>query len=351
MPSRAFTSDNTAGASPQLVAAVAAAAQDHALPYGADPWTDHARERLGELFEREVDLLITSTGSAANALALAAMTPPWGSVLCHRDSHINNDECGAPEFYTAGAKLVTLGGDHAKIDPDQLAAAVRRKTGDVHSVQPSALSITQATETGSLYTVEEIAALASLAHDAGLGVHLDGARFANAVAALGCTPAEMTWRAGVDILSFGATKNGAMTADAIVIFNRDLTDQLRYRHKRAGQLASKMRFHAAQFAAYLDDDLWLSNAAHANQMSAVLRDQLAGLDHVQVQGRPEANIVFCKLPAPVIDGLREDGFRFYHDRWAPGVCRFVTSFQTQPDDIDDLTDRIHAHHPTTSHLQ
>lgn len=348
MPSRAFTSDNTAGASPQIIAALAAAASDHTLPYGADPWTDHARRRLCELFEREVDLLITSTGSAANALALAAMTPPWGSILCHHDSHINNDECGAPEFYTAGAKLVALGGDHAKIDPDQLAAAVRRKVGDVHSVQPSALSITQATETGSLYTVEEITTLAGLARDAGLGVHLDGARFANAVAALGCSPAEMTWRAGIDIMSFGATKNGALTADAIVIFNRDLTEQLRYRHKRAGQLASKMRFHAAQLAAYLDDDLWLHNARHANQMSARLRDQLTGLDHVHVHGQPAANILFCTLPETVIDGLRSDGFRFYHDRWTPGVCRFVTSFQTQTDDIDDLTHQIRTHQQRTT---
>lgn len=343
MPSRAFASDNTAGASPQILAALAAAGDGHAPPYGADPWTQRAQAQLAEVFECDVDLLVTSTGSAANALALAALCPPWGSVLCHRDSHINNDECGAPEFYTHGAKLVGLDGEHAKIDPQQLAQAVIRKTGDVHSVQPSAVSITQATEAGALYSVEEISTLAGIAHDAGLGVHLDGARLANALAALGTSPAEMTWRAGIDILSLGATKNGALTADALVIFNRDLTARLRYRHKRAGQLAAKMRFHSAQLTAYLQDDLWLRNAAHANAMADRLRAHLSRQSGTAAHAHPSANIVFCQLDSRVIGGLRADGFSFYHDRWAPGVCRFVTSFHTHPDDIDDLADRIRHH--------
>lgn len=342
MPHRVFTSDNTAGAAPEVLTAFAAAAEGPAAPYGNDPWTARARTQLCEVFEREVDLVVTSTGSAANALALAAMTPPWGSILCHADAHVTNDECGAPEFYTAGAKLVTLGGQDAKIDPDQLAAAVTRKVGDVHTVQPRALSITQATETGSLYTLEEIRGLAGIAHDAGLGVHMDGARFANAVVGLGCTPAEMTWRAGIDVLSFGATKNGAMTADAIVVFDGRLTDQLAYRTKRAGQLASKMRFHSAQLTAYLDDDLWLRNAAHANAMAARLRRKLADLG-LATPSDPAANIVFCTLPRPTIDALVTQGFSFYGDRWAPGVCRFVTSFQTQPDDVDDLIDSVRTH--------
>ncbi|MGI5461252.1 threonine aldolase family protein [Streptomyces sp. CA-249302] len=226
-PRRIFTSDNTA---------VTAAATGQDLPYGADQLTASARARFTDVFEHDVDILPGSTGSAANALSLATLTPPWGSVLCHRDSHITTDECGAPEFYTGGAKLVPLPGDDARIDPGALHTAAHRKTGDVHSVQPSALSISQATETGTLYTPDEIRELARTAKDAGLRVHMDGARFAGAVAALGCTPAELTWQAGIDILSFGATKNGTMTADAIIVFDRTLTPELSFRAKRAGQL-------------------------------------------------------------------------------------------------------------------
>ena len=213
--SRCFTSDNTAGGAPEILAAVVAAASGQASPYGTDSWTLSARRRFSEIFDCDVDLLPVCTGSAANALSLAALTPPWGSVLCHRDSHINNDECGAPEFFTGGAKLIALGGENAKIDADELQAAVHRKVGDVHSVQPSVLSLTQATETGAVYTAAEIGHLACIAKRAGLRVHLDGARLANAVAALGCSPAELTWRAGVDVLSFGAIKNGSITADEI----------------------------------------------------------------------------------------------------------------------------------------
>ncbi|MFF3488627.1 threonine aldolase family protein [Streptomyces sp. NPDC002701] len=340
---RVFSSDNAAGASPEIVEAVVRAASGQASPYGSDDVTAGVRRRLSEIFERDVDVLIVSTGSAANALSLAALTPPWGSVLCHRDSHINNDECGAPEFYTAGAKLVALGGDDAKIDAAELRAAVRHKAGDVHSVEPSAVSVTQATETGAVYTVEEIRALGSLTQEAGLRLHMDGARFAGAVAALGATPAELTWRAGVDLLSFGATKNGTMTAEAIVVFDRSLTAELSFRAKRAGQLASKMRFHAAQLDAYLSDDLWLRNATHANAMAARLQDGLKAVPGVDLLGAAEANILFCRLPRQVTEGLLSDGYAFYHDRWEPGVVRFVASFATAPQDIDDLLDAVRRH--------
>ncbi|MFJ8109069.1 threonine aldolase family protein [Streptomyces sp. NPDC096132] len=335
-PARIFSSDNTAGASPEIVEAVTRAAAGQARPYGADDLTADVRRRLCEIFECDVDVLPVSTGSAANALSLAALTPPWGSVLCHRDSHINNDECGAPEFYTAGAKLVPLGGDDAKIDPDELRAAVRHKAGDVHSVEPSVVSLTQATETGAVYTLDEIQALGSLTKEAGLRLHMDGARFAGAVAALGRTPAELTWRAGVDLLSFGATKNGTMTADAIVVFDRSLTPELTFRAKRAGQLAAKMRFHAAQLDAYLTDGLWLRNAAHANVMATRLQDGLKALPEVGLLGVADANVVFCRLPQPVTEGLLADGYVFYHDRWEPGVARFVTSFATTEEDVDGL---------------
>src|ERR1700757_1804382 len=335
---RSFASDNTAGGASEIIAAVAAAASGQAPPYGTDSWTLSARRRFSEIFDCDVDLLPVSTGSAANALSLAALTPPWGSVLCHRDSHINNDECGAPEFFTGGAKLIALGGENAKIDADELQAAVHRKVGDVHSVQPSVLSLTQATETGAVYTPAEIGQLACIAKHAGLRVHMDGARLANAVAALGCNPAELTWRAGVDVLSFGAIKNGSITADAIVVFERSVTTELSFRAKRAGQLASKMRFAAAQLDAYLADDLWLRNARHANAMTARLEEGLKSVPGARLAGT-QANILFCRLPQQIIDGLLDQGYGFYHGRWEPGVVRFVTSFATTTHDVDEL---VHA---------
>ncbi|MFF3332953.1 threonine aldolase family protein [Streptomyces sp. NPDC002888] len=342
-PTRVFSSDNAAGTSPEIIEAVARAAAGQAMPYGADDSTAAVRRRLSDIFERDVDVLLVSTGSAANALSLAALTPPWGSVLCHRDSHINNDECGAPEFYTAGAKLVPLGGDDAKIDPGELRAAGRHKAGDVHSVEPSVVSLTQATETGAVYTLDEIRTLGSIAEEAGLRLHMDGARFAGAVSSLGCTPAELTWRAGIDLLSFGATKNGTMTADAIVVFDPSLTAELAFRAKRAGQLASKMRFHAAQLDAYLTDDLWLRNAAQANAMAARLQDGLKAIPEVGLLGAADANILFCRLPQQVTEGLLADGYAFYHDRWEPGVVRFVTSFATTPQDVDHLLAAVRRH--------
>lgn len=341
--SRAFSSDNMAGASPDIVQAVADAAAGQVLPYGNDPFTDSARRRLSEIFERDVDVFIVSTGSAANALSLAALTPPWGSVLCHPDSHISLDECGAPEFFTNGAKLVNVPGDDSKIDPDALHAAARRRAGDVHSVQPSAVSISQATESGSVYTLEEIRRLSAIAKDIGLRVHMDGARFANAVVHLGVAPAEMTWKAGIDVLSFGATKNGAMTADAIVSFDPGLGTELAFRAKRAGQLASKMRFHAAQIDAYLADDLWLHNARQANAMARRLGNGLKAIPGTGLLAIPQANILFCRLPQHVTEGLLAEGYAFYHDRWAPGAVRFVTSFSHGADDIDQLLDAVRRH--------
>jgi threonine aldolase len=338
-PHRFFASDNTAGGAPAILAAVMLATFGQEPPYGTDSWTSSARRRFSEIFDRDVDVLPVSTGSAANALSLATLTPPWGGVLCHRDSHINNDECGAPEFFTGGAKLIALGGENAKIDADELQAAVHRKVGDVHSVQPSVLSLTQATETGAVYAPAEIRHLAGIAKHAGLRVHMDGARFANALAALDCDPAEVTWRAGVELLSFGATKNGAITADAIVVFDNSITTELSFRAKRAGQLAAKMRFAAAQLDAYLAGDLWLANARHANAMTARLAAGLRSIPGTRLAGTPQVNIVFCRLHQQVIDGLLDEGYRFYHGRWEPGVVRFVTSFATAAHDVDEL---IHA---------
>jgi threonine aldolase len=337
-----FGSDNVAGISPAILAALAAANDGPMPSYGADEISARVEARLSALFEREVSVLLVSTGTAANALSLSVLTPPWGAVLCHADSHIENDECGAPEFFTGGAKLVHVPGANAKIDPDALADAARRNRGDVHCVQPSCVSITQATELGTLYSVAETAALGAVCRTAGLPLHMDGSRFANAVAALGASPAEMTWKAGVDILSFGATKNGALGVEAIVLFDPARTSELAFRRKRGGHLASKMRFLAAQMDAYLADDLWLANARHANAMAARLSAGLAGIAGVEIQGVVEANMLFVRLPAPMCKGLLAQGFRFYTERWGAGVVRLVTSFATSESDVDRLVEAARA---------
>ncbi|MFW0785871.1 low specificity L-threonine aldolase [Gordonia sp. CPCC 206044] len=335
-----FASDNAAGASGQIVDAVVRVAFDAQPAYGLDPVTASARMRMSEVFERDVDLHFVATGSAANSLALAALARPWGSILCHRSSHIQVDECGGPEFFTGGAKLVLLDGDDGKVDPAALQRAARDRVGDVHSAQPQVLSITQATETGSVYTLDEIGTLTDIARDAGLRVHMDGARFANALVSVGANPAEMSWRAGVDILSFGVTKNGGMTTDAVVSFDPTLAGELAFRVKRAGQLGSKLRFEAAQVDAYLADDLWLRNARHANAMGERLRTGLGAIPQARVQGSPRANMVFCALPDPVVDALIDRGFVFHHGIGGPGVARFVTSHATTPEGVDGLLSAI-----------
>ncbi|WP_447980965.1 threonine aldolase family protein [Achromobacter kerstersii] len=337
-----FSSDNIAGASPEVMEALLRANAGQAPAYGADDGSLRVQRKLAEIFEHDVEVLLVPTGTAANSLSLAAMTPPWGAVLCHTQSHIANDECGAPEFFTNGARLMLLGGEAAKIDPVQLAAEARRKVGDVHSVQPSCVSITQATETGSVYTLDEIQAIGGICRDAGLPLHMDGARFANALVSLGCTPAEMTWKAGVEALSFGATKNGVLGAEAIVLFNPARARELAFRRKRGGHLFSKMRLLSAQMEAYLTDDLWLKNARQANAMATRLAAGMQGLPGVTLQGPADANILFCQLPAHAIEGLLEQGFRFYYDRWGPGVVRLVTSFATQEQEVDYFLSALRA---------
>ncbi|CAN0627549.1 Low specificity L-threonine aldolase [Burkholderia multivorans] len=339
-PALGFTSDNIWGASPEVLDAIAAGNSGQANPYGGDDLTARVARKLGEVFEREVDVFLVPTGTAANALCLSTMTPPWGSVFCHPASHVNNDECGAPEFFTNGAKLVTIDGPSAKIDVDALRAATRVKVGDVHATQPSCVSITQATEVGSVYTRAEIEAIGEVCKASSVRLHMDGSRFANALVSLDCSPAEMTWKAGVDALSFGATKNGVLAAEAIVLFDASLAAEMGYRRKRAGHLFSKMRFLSAQIDAYLNDDLWLRNARHANDMAQRLTRGLAQSGCVEVLGETQANIVFCRLPSWVIRGLLDAGFVFYHDRWAPNVARFVTSFATAAEDVDNLLARV-----------
>jgi threonine aldolase len=331
-----FASDNVTGACPEILAALIAANEGTAMPYGEDDYTQHLDAQFSNLFETEVAVFPVATGSAANSLALSVLSPVFGAIYCHQDAHINVDECGAPEFYTGGAKLFTLSGTHGKIHADALETALEKGwSGVVHHVQPAVVSITQATEAGTVYQIDEIKAIAQATHTHGLHLHMDGARFANAVVSLGCTPAEVTWKAGVDVLSFGATKNGAIAAEAVVFFNRDLVSTFNYRRKRGGHLFSKMRFLSAQLQAYLTHDLWLRNATHANQMAAKLARGLSGLPGITLCNPVEANEIFAYLPNDAIKGLYAEGFQFY--RWegeGSTLVRLVTAFNTPEKDVD-----------------
>jgi threonine aldolase len=330
-----FRSDNDWGASPQILAALAACNEGTARPYGADEWTRRVEERFCRIFERQVGVLLVATGTAANSLSLAAVTPPWGSVICHRSAHINTDECGAPEFYT-GAKLISSASGGSKLDPQFLEAELAWGRGDVHSVQSACVSITQATEDGQAYSVAEIAQIGRLCRTAGVRLHMDGARFANALVSQDGTPADITWRAGVDLLSFGASKNGALNAEAIVVFDEALMQKLPFLRKRAGHLASKMRFLAAQMGAYLDEDLWLANARAANAMARRLADGLSSVRGIELEVPAVTNILFMRMPTELAAGLRQRGYDFYGDRWGPEVVRLVTSFRTTPEMVDGM---------------
>ena len=330
----AFHSDNVAGASPQVLAAITEAAAGSAVPYGGDELSSRVADRLADIFDCDLSVALVATGTAANCLALSSLTPPWGAVLCHADSHIHNDENTAPEFFTGGARLISVAGAESKLDPQMLSAALARRQGDVHSPQPATVSITQITEVGSLYSLAEIQGIGEICRQAGVPLHMDGARFANALVALDCSPAAMTWQAGVTALSFGASKNGVLAAEAVVLFDTSKSDELAYRRKRSGHLFSKMRLLSAQLDAYLQDDLWLHNARHANAMAAQLATGLAAVPGVQILGKAEANMLFCQLPQPMIARLLAEGYGFYTGRWAPGVVRLVTSFATTAAEVD-----------------
>ncbi len=340
-PGRNFGSDNVAPASPEVMAALAAANAGSLHSYGDDPHTAQLTALAAALFETDLILYPVTTGTAANALALSVLTPPYGAVYCHEAAHIATDECGAPEFYTGGAKIIGLPGAHGKILPGQLDAPLRHAADmGVHHVRPAALSITQSTEWGTVYTPAELRALTTAAHAHGLGVHMDGARFANAVAHLGCSPADITWKAGIDVLSLGATKNGALAAEAVIFFDPARAAGFESRRKRAGHLWSKMRFLSAQLTAYLQDGLWLRNARHANAMATRLAEGLARLPGIRLAQPVEANELFVAMPDPVIEALLAEGFEFY--RWtAPAgesgpVIRLVTAFCTLAEDVDGL---------------
>jgi threonine aldolase len=342
-----FASDNVVGASRPVLEALLAANDGSQVAYGSDAFSARGEAMLAEVFEHEVAVFLVGTGTGANALALSAITPPWGAVFCHAESHVLDDECGAPEMFTAGAKLVGIPGVGGKMAPADLVATLERfPRGLVKAVQPSALSISQVTEAGTLYSLEEIAALSGIARDLGIRVHLDGARFANAMVALGCSAADMTWRAGVDVVTFGATKNGCLACEAVVFFDKALAADFQFRRKRGGHTLSKGRLLGAQLVGYLENDHWLANARHANLMASVLAGGLAGIPGVRMAWPTQANEVFAVMPPAVDEAVRAAGFRgapwsslslpegfeIGGDRFV----RFVTSWATRAEDIAAL---------------
>lgn len=338
-----FSSDNAAGAHPRIVEAVARAAAAGPFPaYGADPITANVEKRIGEMFEHEVAVFLVATGTAANALALSALTPPWGGVLCAAEAHVEVDECGAVEAIS-GARVIPVATPDGRLTRAALEARLAPiRIGDQHHVQPAAVSITQATEAGTVYAPHQVGAVGDFCRDHGLHLHMDGARFANALVSVGCSPAELTWKAGVDVLSFGATKNGALAAEAVVFFKTDLAGDFLYRRKRAGHLFSKMRFLSAQMETYLEDGLWLDNARHANDLATRLAFGLVDIPGVELEYPVEANELFVRLPALVADALFAAGFHFYPwgapppDAQSPGLFRFVTAFDSDPAAVDAL---------------
>jgi threonine aldolase len=332
-----FRSDNVAGVAPEVLSALAVAAQGSDSAYGADATTKRLEAQLAELFAHEVAIFPVATGTAANSLALAHAVPGWGAVLCHREAHIATDECGAPEFFSGGAKLITLDGEHGKLSADTVARELARELRGVHHPQPKAVSISQSTETGAVYVPEEIAEIAAACRPKGLTLHMDGARLANAVASLGCAAADVTWRAGVDILSFGLTKNGAMAAEAVIFFDAAQAEDFAFRRKRGGHLFSKLRFVSAQFEAQLTNGLWLKLAGHANAMAARIAADIQALPGIGLLHPVEANELFLLLPERAIARLEQDGYRFYRWENDRGPCiRLVTAFDTSPEAVEGL---------------
>jgi threonine aldolase len=344
-----FASDNNAGICPEAMAALKRAnATGHELSYGEDRWTAAVCDGLRALFQTDCEVFFVFNGTAANSVALSAMCQPYHAVICHEQSHIETDECGAPEFFSAGSKLLAVEGALGKLTPDSIEHMATKRT-DLHFPKSKAVSLTQSTEVGTVYTVEELRAIAAIAKRHGLKVHMDGARFANAVATLGCHPSEITWRAGIDVLCFGGTKNGLPVGEAVIFFKRELAEDFAWRAKQAGQLASKMRFVSAPWLGLLEGDVWLRNAGHANAMAKRLADHIGGLEGVKLMFPVEANAVFAELAPAAQVKLREKGWRFYTFIGAGG-CRFMCAWDTSPDTVDrfaaDITEAVLGVAPT-----
>ena len=339
-PRRHFASDNYSGICPEAWAALEEANRGHARSYGDDEWTTRASDALRELFETDCEVFFAFNGTAANSLALASCCQSYHSILCSDLAHVETDECGAPEFFSNGTKVLLVHGVDGKVTPAAIEETVRKRT-DIHFPKPRAVSVTNATEVGTVYTPTELKAIWAKTKALGLKLHMDGARFANAVASLGVAPKEITWQAGVDVLCFGGTKNGMAVGEAVVFFNREMAFEFEYRCKQAGQLASKMRFLSAPWLGLLRDGAWLRHATHANEMAALLESRLREVEGARLLFPRQANAVFAELPPKTIAALRAKGWLFYTFIGAGG-CRFMCTWDTQPEDVEALAADVRA---------
>jgi threonine aldolase len=333
-----FASDNYAGICPEAWQAMQAANSGFASSYGDDLWTERACEQIRQIFETDCQVFFVFNGTAANSLALASLCRSYHSVICHDLAHVETDECGAPEFFSNGTKLLHVHGPGGKFDLAEVERTITRRS-DIHYPRPKVLSLTQATEVGTVYTPAEITAASELARRYGLRVHMDGARFANAVASLGVSPADISWRSGVDVLCLGGAKNGMAIGEIVVFFDQELAYEFEYRCKQAGQLASKMRFISAPWIGMLEGGTWLKNARHANDCAALLAQELTAIDGVRIMYPRQANSVFVEMPEAVADALRTAGWRFY-SFIGSGGARFMCSWQTTRDDVIQLVEAV-----------
>ncbi|MEY2504098.1 MAG: threonine aldolase [Verrucomicrobiota bacterium] len=333
-----FASDNTAAICPAAWVALAEANVDAEISYGEDKWSRRVADRIREIFETDCEVFLVFNGTAANSLALAQLCRSYHAVVCHQYAHSQTDECGAPEFFAGGAKLLSIPGLNGKLELDKVKATLLRHT-DVHSSKPRVISLTQSTELGTVYRREEIEAIGEFARERSLFVHMDGARFANAVAAMDCEPKSITWQAGVDVLCFGGTKNGTAAGELVVFFKKELAEEFDYRVKQAGQLASKTRFLAAPWSGLLADNAWIKNAQHANRCAKTLAQKLAVLPGFEPVFPCEANALFLRMPDELVRQLQERGWRFYKFV-EPDVYRLMCSWATTEGDIDDFVNAV-----------
>lgn len=338
---RHFASDNYAGICPEAWEAMARANKAHETSYGDDSWTQKASNLIREVFEIDCEVFFVFNGTSANSLSLASMCQSYHSILCHEIAHIEGSECGAPEFFANGAKVLLVSGDNGKIDPLQIPAVVNRRN-DIHFPKPRGLSLTQCTEVGTVYSLDELGRLHEAAKRHGLRMHMDGARFANAVASMNIAPKEITWKAGIDILSFGGTKNGCGLGEAVVFFNHELAREFDYRCKQGGQLASKMRFLSAPWVGMLTDGAWLKHAHHSNAMGARLNAGLQGIPGVSVSYPVQTNAVFAKIPDEVNEEMHKLGWHYYTKIGGWDESRLMCSWDTQPSDIDGFVHDLKA---------
>jgi threonine aldolase len=343
---RQFASDNYAGICPEAFAAMTQANHGHEVSYGDDTWTEKASNLIRDVFETQCEVFFVFNGTSANSLSLASLCQSYHSVLCHELAHVETAECGAPEFFANGSKVLLLPGDHAKVDPKAIESAVHRRT-DIHYPKPHVLSLTQATELGTVYSLDELRAVTEAAKRCNLRVHMDGARFANAVAELGVKPKEITWQAGVDVLCFGGSKNGIALGEAVVFFKPELAREFDYRCKQGGQLASKMRFLSAPWVGMLEDGAWLRHARHSNAMAKALETAIRPLPSVEIAHPVQTNAVFVRMPDAVAQAMYKRGWKFYMHVGPVGDARLMTSWDTTLEDVKafaadlrELTDNV-----------